>query len=114
MRRHFKCRAPFFRVNRLDEAVATDPMFSSVPSLHHGYLGAQVFLGCTSTRIDVDGFRKHRRFPKIYKDFIREQGAPSMLRRDNARDEQSEEVLDIHRDYVIKDGFSEPYQSKQN
>ena len=114
LRRHLKSRSPFNNVTRLDEAVATDPMFSNVRSLHHGYYGAQVFLGCTSLRIDVYGFRKHRNFPKIYKDFIREQGAPSMLRRDNAKDEQSEEVLDIHRDYMIKDRFSEPYLQNQN
>ena len=43
LRRHYKSRAPFLNVHRLDEVVFIDPMFANCPSLHHGSLGAQVF-----------------------------------------------------------------------
>jgi len=114
LRKHLKSRAPFLNVTRLDEVVSTDPIFANCPSLHHGYLGAQVFYGLDSHCIDVYGFRSKGEFPRVYKDFIREQGAPSVLRRDNAKEEQSAEVLEIHRELYIKDQYSEPYNPQQN
>jgi hypothetical protein len=48
-------------------------------------------------------------FPKIYRYQMRDQGTPSLLRRENVKDEQSEEVMDIHCEFYIKDEFSEPY-----
>jgi hypothetical protein len=74
----------------------------------------QVFLGLKSHHIDVYGFQQPRNFPRICKTFIREQGTPSFLRRNNASDEQSEEVINIHWELYIKDQFSEPYQPNQN
>ena len=53
-------------------------------------------------------------FPKVYRDFIRDQGAPSALRRDNAREEQSELVKEINREFMIKDQYPEPYNPQQN
>src|SRR5688500_12220916 len=45
---------------------------------------------------------------------IRDQGAPSALRRDNAREEQSEMVKDINREFIIIDQYTEPYHPQQN
>lgn len=42
-------------------------------------------------------------FPKVYKEFIKEQGASSALRRSNAKEEQGEEVKEIKREFLIKD-----------
>ena len=114
MRRHFKNRSPYFRVKHLDEGYSTDPIFANCASLHHGYTGAQIFMGLKSGRLDAHGFKKPRNFAKIYKEQIRQNGAPSLLRRDNAKDEQSDEVQEIHRELYIKDGFSEPYHPNQN
>ena len=50
----------------------------------------------------------------MYRDFIRDQGAPSALRRDNAKEEQSEVVKDINREFMIKDQYTEPYHPQQN
>ena len=50
----------------------------------------------------------------MYRDFIRDHGAPSALRRDNAKEEQSEAVKDINREFNIKDQFTEPYHPQQN
>ena len=49
-----------------------------------------------------------------YRDFIRQQGAPSTLRRDNAKEEASADVIDTHRKFAIKDQWSEPYHQHQN
>ena len=89
-------------VTRIDETFSTDPFFANVKSLGHNYMEAQVFYGTKSHAIFIYEFRKKGEFPKLYKDFIREHGAPSALRRDNAREEQNE-VIDIHKELLIKD-----------
>src|SRR5687768_6546945 len=58
--------------------------------------------------------QEERELPKLYRDFIREHGAPSALRRDNAKEEQSEEVIEINRELLIKDQYTEPYNPQQN
>ena len=58
--------------------------------------------------INVYGMKSKGNFPDAYRDFIREQGCPLALRRDNAKEEQSEEVLKIHRELFIKDQLMEP------
>ena len=102
------------QAKRLEEVVSTDPMFTNCRSLGHSYTGAQVFYGLKSTQIDVYGFRSKGEFPHIYRDFIKDHGAPSALRRDNAKEEQSAAVAEIHRELFIKDQFSEPYHPQQN
>ena len=82
--------------------------------MFHGYKGAQIWYGTKSHCINVYGFKRTSEFPDIYREFIRENGAPSLLRRDNAREEKSAEVIRINRDLYIKDGFSEPYNQHQN
>ena len=114
MRRHIKSRAPHLNVFRIDETVSTDPLFANVKSIYHGYTCAQVFFGLKSHMINVYGMKSKNNFPEVYKDFIREQGCPSALRRDNAKEEQSEDVIKIHRDLFIKDQFTEPYHPQQN
>jgi hypothetical protein len=114
MRRHVKSRFPYMNVTRIDEPVSTDPMFSNCRSIYYGYTAAQIFYGTKSHTIIVYGIKSKGEFPKVYKDFIREHGAPSALRRDNAREEQSEEVKEINREFVVKDQLTEPYHPQQN
>jgi hypothetical protein len=101
-------------VKRLDETFSADPLFANVRSIHHQYIGAQVFYGTKSHAIFIYGIRKKGEFPKLYRDFIREHGAPSTLRRDNAKEEQGEEVIEINREMLIKDEYTEPYHPQQN
>ena len=114
MRRHFKARHPALNVHRLSEVVSTDPIFSNCKAIGDGSIGAQVFYGLSSKCIDLFGFKRKSEFPRCYKDFIRNNGAPSALRRDNAKEEQSEEIGGIQRQYLIKDQFSEPHNQQQN
>jgi hypothetical protein len=80
LRKHLKSRFDeVFHVRRLEEAVSTDPIFANCRSLFHGFLGAQVFLGMYTSCIDVGGFKGKGEFPQLYRDFIQENGAPSIL-----------------------------------
>jgi hypothetical protein len=114
LRHHIKSQLSFMQAKRLEETVSTDPMFSNCCSLGHGYTGAQVFYGQKSTQIDVYGFCRKGGFPHRYRNFIRDHGAPSELRRDNAKEEKSEEVDQIHRELFIKDQFCNPQQIHLN
>ena len=58
--------------------------------------------------------RSKNGFPEVYRDIIKEHGCPSALRRDNAKEEQSEEIMKVHRELFIKDQFTEPYNPQQN
>ena len=101
-------------VIRIGEAVSTDPLFLNFRSMYHGYTMAQVFYGTKSHIIFLYGMRSKAEFPRAYRDYIREHGAPSALRRDNAREEQSEIVQEINRKFIIKDQYTEPYHPQQN
>src|SRR5688572_6337470 len=88
MRRHEKARFPCMNVIRFDEPVSTDPLFTNCRSMYHGYTAAQVFFGTKSHTIFIHGIKSKGEFPKVYRDFIRDHGAPSALRRDNVKEEQ--------------------------
>ena len=114
LKRHFKARYPFSNVSRLDETISTDPIFANCLSIHDRFRGAQIFYGLVSHMINVAGMRKKSDFIHVYQALIRSEGAPSTLRRDNALEECSEEVIDLHRKLMIKDEFSEPHHQHQN
>ncbi|HYX14539.1 MAG TPA: hypothetical protein VE944_09245, partial [Nostoc sp.] len=114
MSRHIKARNPHMNVTRIDETVSTDPLFANCKSISHGYTAAQIFFGIKSHTIFVYGIRSKAEFPNVYRDFIRAHGAPSALRRDNAQEEKGEQVIDINREYMIKDEYTEPYHPQQN
>jgi hypothetical protein len=91
MQRHVKARNACYNVKRLDESVSTDPIFSSYRDISGATCG-QVFFGMSSKVFNIYGMRNKGEFPKTYLDFIRHEGAPRVLRRDNAKEEDSEEV----------------------
>src|SRR5687767_4637309 len=114
LRSHIKSRFPHMNVTRIDETVATDPLFTNCKSIYHGYTAAQAFYGTKSPAIHIYGIKSKGEFPTAYRDYIRDHGAPSALRRDNAREEQSETIMEINREYMIKDPYIEPYHPQQN
>ena len=113
LRRHLKPRFQMLRWPRLNEVVATDTYFSSVTSIE-GYNCSQVFYGCTSRKLHVEGMRTESQFPDAYMDFIRKNGIPHTLRRDNAKAQKSKQVQEIHRDLIISDQWTEPHSPWQN
>ena len=114
LRRHIKARFKWANITRINETVSTDPLFANVRSVYHGYTGAQVYYGHTTHNINVYGIRSKGEFGKTYKDFIREHGAPKVLRRDNAGEENTMDVQEIQRNLLIKDEFIEPHNPQQN
>ena len=101
------------RKPRLNEVIATDTYFTNVISIKK-YNCAQVFVGLTSRRITTIGMKTKSEFPEAYQDFMRSRGIPHTLRRDNAKEEESEDIMDLHRDLVISDEFTEPHCPWQN
>jgi hypothetical protein len=64
--------------------------------------------------INVYGMRTESEFPGIYQDFLREEGAPSILRRDNSQTQTGKKVTALNRNYVIGDQMTEPDHPQQN
>ena len=95
MRRHIKSRIPHLNTYRLNEVISTDPLLSNIRSIFQGFSCAQIFFGLKSHVINVYGMRHKHNFPEVYCDFIRDQGCSFALRRDNAKEENSEEIMKI-------------------
>ena len=68
----------------------------------------------TSKVINVYGMKSKSEFPQVYADFLWNEGIPTVLRRDNAPEEQSTEVTRLQRKYLIKDEYSESQNQQQN
>jgi hypothetical protein len=91
MMRHLAARFRLLNRFRLRKVVSTDTVFSSVRAVG-GASCAQVFYGLTSHHMDVYGMESKGQFPEIYKDFIRDQGVPSGLHRDNETGQKSHAI----------------------
>jgi hypothetical protein len=87
MIRHLSSRFRILNRFRLREIVSTDTIFSSVRAVG-GARCAQVFYWLTSHHMDVYGMEGKSQFPEVYKEFIRDQGVPSGLHRDNASEQK--------------------------
>ena len=59
--------------------------------------------------INVYGMRSEIIFYEVYRDFIKKQGCPSALRRNNAKEEQSDEIMKIHKELFVKDQYTETF-----
>ena len=115
MRKHIKARFPHLNNWRLQEGISTDCLYSNCADVGFGYTSAHVFYGMNSTNIHVYGHRLGGDgFYNCYQDFYREQGITSVLCRDNAKELKSNKVQDFHREYLIRDEFSEVNNQQQN
>jgi hypothetical protein len=68
----------------------------------------------TSKMLYVSGMKTESEFADIYLDFIRKCRIPSALQIDDAKSEMSQCVIDIHRDLIIADQWTEPHSLWQN
>ena len=68
----------------------------------------------TSRVINIYGMKSKSEFPQVYADFLRSEGIPTVLRRDNANEEDSDAVKRLNRQYLVKDEYTEPYHPQQN
>ena len=113
MIRHLASRFKLLNRFRLREVVATDTIFSSVRAVG-GARCAQVFYGLTSHHMDVYGMESKGQFPEVYREFIRDQGVPSGLHRDNAMEQKSQVITQLNREYDVKESFAEAGYPTQN
>lgn len=101
MRKHYKSRFPAANVDRLNESVATDTFFASVPAHDDGMLGhggatmAQLYVGSTSHVTAVFPMSTESQMSNTLLDLIRMHGAPNMLLSDNAKTQISSKVTVI-------------------
>ena len=113
MKKHFKSRFQMLRRPRLAEVVSTDTVFSNTKSIE-GFFCSHFFYGVKSRTIYIVGMQTESDFLNAYKDFIKQVGIPAGLHRDNALSEQSEEVIQLNRDLIVHDSFTEPHHPHQN
>ena len=113
MQRHWQPRFPFLNVHRLREPVATDTFFANCKAIG-GDTCAQVFYGIQSHMINVYPMLSENEGPNAYEDFIREEGCPTLLRRDNSKMQTGQKFTMINRHFCVKDGYTEPYHPHQN
>ena len=73
LRRHFKSRAPFMNVRRLNEGYATDTIFSNCKA-YDGSSCAKVYVGCTSKFVYIEGMATKSQMPRTLLNFIRQWG----------------------------------------
>ena len=113
LRRHWQARFPYLNIHRLSEEVATDTYFANCQAIG-GHTCTQVFYGIRSHMINVYHMKTESEGPSAYEDFIREQGCPTLLRRDNSKMQNGNDFTNICRFYGVKDGFTEPHHPHQN
>jgi hypothetical protein len=114
LKKHYKSPFPALNVQRRDEPVATDAVFSDTPAIDGGETCAQIFVGAETLVTDVCGVKSEKQFVNILEDNIRERGAMSRLLSDRAQVEISTRVIGILRALHVGQWQSEPHQQHQN
>ena len=113
MQRHIKSRFPHLRRHRIQETVASDTLFASIPAIN-GYTSAQLFVCTRSLVMQVYPLRSESEGPTALKDFIRDIGVPLAMRTDNSKMQDGAGWKDVLRRFGIKSSFTEPHHPWQN
>jgi hypothetical protein len=113
LRRHVEARFPQLNRRRLTETYSTDTLFSSDPGIG-GITCAQLFCGNESHYTSIHGMKSENEGPEALEDFIRNTGAPPVLRNDNAKMQTGNCWHEVLRKYCIKEETTEPYHPQQN
>jgi hypothetical protein len=114
LKRSFKSANPALNVQRRNEPVACDIVYSDEPAIDDGSTAAVLFVGLDTQVTDVYGIKRDKQFINTLEDNIRQRGAPNKLISDRAQVEISNKVLQILRALCIGDWQSEPHQQQQN
>ena len=102
-----KSRCPAAGVERLNETVACDTLFSDTPAHDDGLIGhggcemVELFVGTTSHLTEAVPMHAKSAFPEALKEFIQKWGAPNKVMSDNAWEQTSKKVLEILRNCNI-------------
>ena len=114
LQKHHKSYNPAINIQRRNEPVATDAIFSDTPAIGGGQVCAQIYVGVDTLVTDVYGVKSQKQFINTLQDNIRQRGAMSKLISDRAQVEISSRVKDVLRALHISDWQSEPHQQNQN
>jgi len=114
IRNSYRSRFPAANIERRNEPVATDTVYTDTPAYNGGQTCAQVFVGRRSRYIQIYGMNSDAQFVNTLNDVIRTSGAMDRLTNDRAQAEISTKVKDVLRSYMIDDWQSEPHQQQQN
>jgi len=113
MRKDHKSRNPLLTRNRLREGYATDTIFSKVISFE-GYICTQGFVGIDSKYRSIHGRKFEKHGQEAMLDFVRQEGVPVSLTRDNSKMQTSATWNEYMRRFWVKDNFIEPYHPGQH
>lgn len=112
-RSHLKTRYPQLNCRRLTEKYSTDTWLAGVKVID-GESCVQMYYGVESTFTDCYGMTRESEGPSTLLKFIKETGAPFILKNDCAKMETSKTWTKILDQYNIRAELSEPYQQQQN
>ena len=104
-RKHCKSWAPQLNVPKLAETYATDTGFASETALG-GINCFQLFVDKSSMRTSVHGMQNEHQGPDALEDFIRDKGAPYVIRNDNFKMQTSKAWSKILQKYNIAEELS--------
>ncbi|KAL7578085.1 hypothetical protein ACA910_015018 [Epithemia clementina (nom. ined.)] len=114
MHKHLKSRFPALNIPHQEEPVATDTIFFNTPAVDSGATMAQIFVGKKFLVADAHPLKSQKQFANTLAENICKRGAPSLLICNYAKNEISNQVLDILCAYSIKNWHSRSYHQNQN
>ena len=115
MKKHHISRFPWNNRRRLREEVAMDTIFMKTTGFD-GSTCAQVYVGLMSRMLNVYPMpsKASGYILKSYQDFMRYEGVPEGLHRDLAPEEKVDKIIELNRQMMVKDSWSEQGHPNEN
>jgi hypothetical protein len=110
LKKYYKSSFPALNVQRRDERVTRDTVYSNAPDIDGGETCAQIFVGTETLVTDIHDMKTEKQFVNTLKDNICERGALSRLLSDRAQVKSSARVVGIFHALHIAQWQSEPHQ----
>ena len=114
LKKHYHSPNPALNVRCHQEPIATDYVYSDVPAVDDGSMGAQIFIGMESEVCDAQGLKSPKLFVNSLEDNIQKCGAMDKLLNDRAQTKIGTWAQDILRALFISSWQSKPHQQQQN
>ena len=105
---------PALNIERRNEDVACDIVYSDTPAVDNGAKAAVIFFGTSSHVTDIEEIKTDKEFVNALEDNIRKRGAMKRLLSDRAQVEISVRAMNLLRGLAIGQWQSEPHQQQQN
>ena len=114
LKKHYRSPNPALNAHNHQEPVATDYVFTDVPAIDDGSMGAQIFVGTESEVCNAQGLESPNQFVNSLEDNIQKCGAMDKLVSNRAQTQIGKRVHDILRALFISSWQSELHQQQQN